>query len=412
MSKTTSGSPALKEFELDSWWEAVLAELNADAEWAEATKYFPARIEFRGEHASWTVDTRDGRAVSVRQGAHPQGSDITIAAPDAEWRRVIDGDTDWFQGTSPGLGQIAVEGDGIAAMRNVKAMWLLLGALSRAGKAAAEPGPYSPDPHADRHTALTGRYIVVNGLRTYYEEAGEGIPIVCIHAAGQDTLMYRHVLEGLSDEFRVISIDAPGHGKTLEPEGGAFRDISDHADFNEAFMEALGLENPVIVGCSMGGNMVLELAARRPGFYRAVISAEGSDYTPTVSDTLLEMLILNGAQILEGWSESMTGHRTPPGRAREVVWQLRRVCPEVIAADLTGYAGFDRREHVGRIKSPVLLLRGDADWLVPQAMVEQVAGRIPGSRIAVLEGTGHYPMIENPVEFNEAVRGFVKETVQ
>ncbi|EPD57793.1 alpha/beta fold hydrolase [Streptomyces sp. HGB0020] len=409
MSKTPRGTTDLKEFEQDSWWEAVRAELNADTVWTEAAKYFPARIEFRSDHGSWTVDTRDGYVVSVRQGSHPQGADVTLVAPDAEWRRVIDGKTDWFEGTSPGLGEITVEGDGIAAMRNVKAMWRLLGALSTAGKPAAEPGPYSPDPETGRHTALTGHYIEVNGLRTYYEEAGEGDPIVCIHAAGQDTLMYRHVLEGLSDEFRVISIDAPGHGKTLEPVGGAFRDISDHADFNEAFIDALGLQNPAIVGCSMGGNMVLELAARRPDFYRAVISAEGSDYTPTVSDTLLEMLLLNGAQILEGWSSSMTGYRTPPERAREVIWQLRRVCPEVIAADLTGYAGFDRRDQVGRIKSPVLLLRGDADWLVPQAMVEEVSSRIPGSRISVLEGTGHYPMIENPVEFNQTVRDFVKE---
>jgi len=54
--------------------------------------------------------------------------------------------------------------------------------------------------------------------------------------------MYRHVLAGLSDEFRVISVDAPGHGKTLEPVGGPFRSISDHADFNEALISALGLE--------------------------------------------------------------------------------------------------------------------------------------------------------------------------
>ncbi|WP_455356433.1 alpha/beta fold hydrolase [Streptomyces sp. SYSU K217416] len=412
MTKETRSSHGLEKFEQETWWEAVLAELNADTQWADAAKYFPARIEFRGDRTAWTVDTRDGRAVSVRRGTHPQGADVTLVAPDAEWRRVIDGDTDWFEGTSPGLGRITVEGDGVAAMRNVKAMWRLLGALSTADKPALRPGPYSPDPHTGRHTAVTGHYVEVNGLRTYYEEAGAGIPIVCIHAAGQDTLMYRHVLEGLSDEYRVISIDAPGHGKTLEPAGGAFRDISDHADFNEAFMEALGLENPVIVGCSMGGNMVLELASRRPDFYRAVVSAEGSDYTPTISDTVLEMLLLNGAQILEGWSQSITGHRTPPERAREVVWQLRRVCPEVIAADLTGYAGFDRRDEVGRIKRPVLLLRGDADWLVPQGMVEEVAGRIPGSRIAVLEGTGHYPMIENPVEFNDTVRAFVKEALR
>lgn len=125
-------------------------------------------------------------------------------------------------------------------------------------------------------------------------------------------------------------------------------------------MAALGLERPIIVGCSMGGNMVLELASRRPDYYRGVVSCEGADYTPTVSPFLLEMLLLNGPQILEAWSRSMTGKRTPPDRAREVVWQLRRVAPEYIAADLTGYAGFDRRAEMANITSPVLLIRGTA----------------------------------------------------
>jgi pimeloyl-ACP methyl ester carboxylesterase len=71
-----------------------------------------------------------------------------------------------------------------------------------------------------------------------------------------------------------------------------------------------------------------------------------------------------------------------------------------------GYTGFDRRDEAGKIRSPVLLLRGDADWLVNQSMVEATAGRIPGSTIAVLAGTGHYPIIENPVEFVDAVRSF------
>jgi pimeloyl-ACP methyl ester carboxylesterase len=165
----------------------------------------------------------------------------------------------------------------------------------------------------------------------------------------------------------------------------------------------------VIVGCSMGGNQVLELGARRPDAYAAIISCEGSDYTPTVSQFLLDMLLLNGQQIVECWSMSLTGDRTPPDRAREVVWQIRRVTPEVMAGDLTGYTGFDARDRVGAISCPVLLLRGDADWLVPQDMVEATASRIPGSRIAVLEGTGHYPMIENPYEFNEALRSFLHE---
>jgi pimeloyl-ACP methyl ester carboxylesterase len=311
---------------------------------------------------------------------------------------------------SPGLGSLSLEGNAVGALRNVKAMWLLLGTMSRVNTTP----PAAKEPSASpvwSGREVVGRYVDVNGMRTYYEEAGEGIPIVCIHAACQDTMMYRYTVGGLSDQYRVISIDAPGHGKTEEPPGGPLRNITHHAEFNEAFMEALGLDRPVVVGCSMGGNQVLELAARRPDYYRAVVSCEGADFTPTVSDFLLEMLLLNGPQILECWSQSLIGDRTPPDRYREVVWQIRRVCPEYMAGDLIGYAGFDRREEVGRIAAPVLLLRGSHDWLVNQQMVEETAGRIPGSRIAVLEGTGHYPMIENPSEFNDAIRTFLGDVL-
>jgi pimeloyl-ACP methyl ester carboxylesterase len=395
----------MASFPEPAFWEAYRDELNRDGQWSEAARYFPARVELRYGERSVTLDARDGRVVSLVEGPHPLGADVVVTGPREEWDRLARGDTDWFEGTSPGLGRLRVEGNAVAALRNVKAMWLLLEALKRTNGVRRRAGE-SPPPRPSGHEVV-GRYVDVGGLRTYYEEAGEGRPIVCIHAACQDTLMYRHVLAGLSDEFRVIAIDAPAHGKTLEPEGGVFRSLTQHAEFNEAFMDALGLERPIVVGCSMGGNQVLELAARRPGRYGAVVSCEGSDYTPTVSQFVLDMLLLNGPQILECWSQSLTGHRTPPARAREVVWQIRRATPEVMAGDLTGYAGFDARDRTGSIDVPVLLLRGDADWLVPQEMVEATASRIPNAEIVVLEGTGHYPMIENPYEYNEAIRSFL-----
>ncbi len=393
-----------------SWWDEYRTELNRDVEWGNAARYFPARIEFQYGSGSRTIDTRDGVAVSVTEGAHPLGSEVIVGGPDEEWARVLNGETDWFQGMSPGLGQLTLKGNAVGALRNVKAMWLLLGAMSR----VRQPEKRKPDPSpppAPSGAETVGRYVDVNGVRAYYESAGEGVPIVCIHAACQDTLMYRHTVAGLSDEFRVISIDAPGHGKTLEPPGGPLRAITKHAEFNEGLMEALGLENPVIVGCSMGGNQVLELAARRPDYYRAVISCEGADFTPTVSEFLLEMLLLNGPQILECWSQSLIGNRTPPDRYREVVWQIRRVAPEYAAGDLIGYAGFDRRAEMATIKSPVMLLRGDGDWLVNQEMVEATASRIPNARVDVLAGTGHYPMIENPAEFNDSIRRFLHDAL-
>jgi pimeloyl-ACP methyl ester carboxylesterase len=399
---------ALLSFPEPDWWIAYGDELRRDLPFLEAAHWLDGRIEFRWPGGSVAVDVRQGRLGEVATGPPPLGADIVLSAPEREWRRLIAGETDWFQANSPGLGELELAGNVVLAMRNVKAMWLMLGAMARVGGEASPPPEPSPAPRPSG-VPTVGRYIEIDGLRTYCEEAGSGPAVVCFHAACQDTLMWRHVLDGLSDEFRVIAVDAPSHGKTLEPPGGEFQSLTRHAEFNELLLERLGIERAAIVGCSMGGNLVLEMASRSPSAYAAIVSCEGADYTPTVSQFLLDMLLVNGQQILEGWSQSLTGNRTPPDRAREVVWQIRRVNPEVMRGDLTGYAGFDKRAEIGAIEAPVLLLRGDGDWLVSEEQVRETAARISGATVAVLPGTGHYPMIENPFEFNETVRGFLRE---
>lgn len=394
------------DFLSDAWMQIFRAELNSDDSWKAASKYFSARVGFKSERAFGTIDVRDGNVVSAVAAAHPLGADVVITGTQREWERIARGETDWFAGMSPGIGELGIEGNAVEALRNVKTMWLAIAAMARVDRAPLPVSGFLP-PHVPSGKATTGHYVDIDGLRTYYETAGEGHPIVCFHAACQDTLMYRYVLDGLSDEFRVIAIDAPSHAKSDEPAGGAFTNLTQHAEFSERVMQKLELEKPVIIGCSMGGNLVLELGSRKPNGYAAIVSSEGADFTPTVSQFLLDMLLVNGQQIVEGWSQSLTGKRTRPERAREVVWQIRKVTPEVMRGDLTGYAGFDKRSEVGRIRSPVLMLRGDGDWLVSQTQVEETASRIPGCEIAVLVGTGHYPMIENPFEFNAAVRDFL-----
>ncbi|MGR0218680.1 alpha/beta fold hydrolase [Agromyces sp. ZXT2-6] len=390
----------------EGWWEEFVIELNRDDEWSASARWFDARIQFSVGEESTALEVRHGKAIAAFPGVPARGADIVLEAPRSQWEDIIEGRSDWFEATSPGLGELEIHGDVVAAMRNAKLMWLTLRAMKQTGRNVPPAPEPSPEPQPSGQPTI-GRYITVNGVRTYYEEAGEGLPIVCLHAASQDTLMYRHVLDGLSDEYRVIAIDAPGHAKSLLPSEGAFTDITQHAEFNEAFMEALGLERPAVIGCSFAGNQVLELAARRPGAYSAIVSSEGADYTPTVSDFFLDMMRTDGHQIVDAWSQSLTGNRTPSDRRREVVWQIQRNPAEVMVADLIGYGHFDERDQMSRVTDPVLLLRGDADWLVSQEQVEATQSRITGSRIAVLEGTGHYPMIENPHEYNETVRDFL-----
>lgn len=394
----------------DSQWLNQFAdELNSDADWTTAARYFDGRIQFKHASGFSTLAVLSGKVVAVFPDGSPLGADIVVAGPDDEWQRVLDGKIDWFESLSPGLGKLELEGNVVAAWQYVDVMARAFDAMKRVGKAKGESSAsWSPGP-IPSGKETTGHYITVDGIRVYYEEAGQGHPIVCFHAASQDSLMYRHVLDGLSDEFRVIAIDAPGHSKSELPVSGPFQSLTRHAEFNEHVMQALGLERPAIIGCSMGGNLVLELGARKPDAYSAIISAEGADYTPTVSDFFLDMLLMNGTEIIGAWSRSMTGYRTPPDRAQEVVWQISRTTPQVMRGDLTGYANFDQRSQVGKIKAPIMLLRGEADWLVYQEKVEETASRIPGSKIAVLAGTGHYPMTENPLEFCETVRSFLHE---
>ncbi|OUL99459.1 alpha/beta fold hydrolase [Variovorax sp. JS1663] len=393
----------------DTWWSLYTAELNADVEWTKAAKYFSGQIRFDHDHGHATLSVVGGRAVAAHASGFPLGADIVVGGPNEEWQRVLEGRIDWFEALSPGLGHLALSGNAVAAWRFVDMMARAFDAMPRVGRTNVRTVAPSPDGRPSGKEII-GRYLKVDGIRVYCEEAGEGTPIVCFHAASQDTLMYRHVLEGLSDQYRVIAVDAPGHAKSQLPADGPFRNLTRHAEFNEKLMDQLGLVKPVIIGCSMGGNMVLELGARRPGAYSAIVAAEGADHTPTVSEFFLDMLLMNGTDIIAAWSRSMTGDRTPPDRARDVVWQISRTTPEVMRGDLTGYGNFDQRERVGRIDAPVLLLRGDADWLVSQSRVEDTASRIPGSEIAVLAGTGHYPMIENPLEFCETVRAFLEKT--
>ena len=119
---------------------------------------------------------------------------------------------------------------------------------------------------------MVGRYLRLdfNGKphRIYFEEAGEGIPLLCLHTAGADGRQYRALLNDpeITRRYRVIAFDLPWHGKSSPPPGfepEAYRLTTDlYVDTVMAVSRALALERPVVMGCSIGGRAVLHLALR------------------------------------------------------------------------------------------------------------------------------------------------------
>ncbi|MBT7666182.1 MAG: alpha/beta hydrolase, partial [Rhodospirillaceae bacterium] len=141
----------------------------------------------------------------------------------------------------------------------------------------------------------TGRYMQLDiqgrQNRVYFEEAGRGIPLLCLHTAGADGSQYRHLLNdpGITRDYRVIAFDMPWHGKSLPPLGYHLEEYKLttelYVDTVMAVCQGLELENPVIMGCSMGGRIVLQLALSHGKELRAVIGLEGADHQEPWYDT-------------------------------------------------------------------------------------------------------------------------------
>jgi pimeloyl-ACP methyl ester carboxylesterase len=126
--------------------------------------------------------------------------------------------------------------------------------------------------------------------RMYFEEAGNpnGIPMVCLHTAGTDGREWRHQLcdEKINKDFRVIAIDLPRHGKSIPPyewyqENEEYKLTAKYySGIIMAFTKALGLEKPVIMGSSMGGNICLHLARDYEDEVSALIAVEACEWSP------------------------------------------------------------------------------------------------------------------------------------
>ena len=165
------------------------------------------------------------------------------------------------------MGTLRVEGDMLAYGRNLLFLEQLFAALRP--EAPVEPSPAVGAPVIE---PVVGRYLRLdlNGRphRIYVEEAGQGIPLVCLHTAGADGRQYRALLNDaeIARRFRVIVFDLPWHGKSSPPPGFGARPIqltTDlYVDTVMAVCRALGLERPVVMGCSIGGRAVLHLALR------------------------------------------------------------------------------------------------------------------------------------------------------
>jgi pimeloyl-ACP methyl ester carboxylesterase len=257
--------------------------------------------------------------------------------------------------------------------------------------------------------SIVGRYCAIDiggtSHRIFIEEAGQGIPLLCLHTAGADSRQYRHLLNdaAITSRYRVIAFDMPYHGRSNPPDRWWLRKYAlttaDYVAQIRAVWQALGLERPVVMGCSMGGAIVLKLAADFQRELRGVVGLESSAYAPGRYNDYLHHPAIHGGELVASYTYGLCAPSSPETSARENWWYYSQSGPGVYAGDVHFYSvDWDGREAVTTIDTnlcKVSLLTGEFDYSCTPDMTRAAAAAIRGARLVIMPGMGHFPMIEN-----------------
>lgn len=272
---------------------------------------------------------------------------------------------------------------------------------------------------------VIGRYLHLSiaGVeqRIFFEEAGQGIPLICLHTAGADSRQYRQLLNDpeITKSFRVIAFDLPWHGRSLPPdrwwEQEYLLTAEVYAQTVERFAEVLELDRPIVMGCSMAGSLVLELVRRDAQKWRCVIGLSGaSNVKGRFQDWSLAPDI-NAQQSVASWTYSLMAPMSPESSKREVWWIYSQGGPGIYRGDTYFYSqDLDLRGREAEIDAttcPVYLLTGEYDHACTVFDTQSTIDAIPGAKGGRMVGIGHFPVSENYPLFKEYLQPILAEFV-
>jgi pimeloyl-ACP methyl ester carboxylesterase len=285
-----------------------------------------------------------------------------------------------------------------------------------------EPGSDVPkrDPARPASTgavSIRGFYVRVNGIKIYCETndaPDDKAVIICLHTAGRENRQYHDMMEIFAGRYRMIAIDMPGHGKSWPlPGNKVINNYKQYGQWIWDVIQALGVENPIVIGCSMAGGITFHIAQEHP--VRGIVCMQGSDNTEDdMVNGVLEMLfhphICPQHSHLE-FSESLVGTRTNQDRVDFINWGVLCEIGKIKQGDLTETSSFNVSDKMDRVTCPVMIIEGVDDQAYTPEMAQACLNRLvncKNKRLKLLEGYGHFVIIENPEKVCECMEEFIR----
>jgi 3-oxoadipate enol-lactonase len=261
--------------------------------------------------------------------------------------------------------------------------------------------------------------------------AAKALPVHEVWGHGSTTVFLLHGMYGAKEYwrpqaerlvalgYRVVAWDAPGYGTSPLPSAYSLDALADDA---ADLIRATGTQTNVVMGQSMGGQLVFRVFARIPELISAAVVCATIGYfgnktpeeraqfvrereeaakitDPSARKALVDQMLAPGAH----------GHDV------ELVREITATTPrETTAAAVAAVAAADENDSIGAIKGvtvPTLIIAGAIDNVGSPAAMKRVADMMPNATFVAISGSGHYPWAENPIEFNEHLAPFLARTV-
>ncbi|BCI52836.1 hypothetical protein NIIDNTM18_21140 [Mycolicibacterium litorale] len=291
----------------------------------------------------------------------------------------------------------------------------------------------TPNLRPVRDVTPTLQFRTIHGYRRAFRIAGDGPAILLIHGIGDNSTTWSTVQSKLAQRFTVIAPDLLGHGRSDKPR--ADYSVAAYANGMRDLLSVLGIDRVTVIGHSLGGGVAMQFAYQFPQFVDRLILVGAGGVTKDVNVALraasLPMgsealallrlpLVLPALQVAGRVAGAVLGS-TKAARDLNEMMRILADLPEPTASSAfarTLRAVVDWRGQVVTMLDrcyltesvPVQLIWGSHDSVIPVSHGRLAHAAMPGSRLEVFEGSGHFPFHDDPDRFVETVERFIDST--
>ncbi len=251
--------------------------------------------------------------------------------------------------------------------------------------------------------------------RIAYDHQGTGPVLVFLHGIGGNRTNWHDQLPEFAGQFHAVAWDARGYGGSDDYDGPL--DFGDFSTDLLRLLDHLGARKAHLVGLSMGGRIIMDFWGRHPDRVATLTICDSHPgFSALPLEKRQEFLRLRQAPLLEGKdtkdiapvvAKTLIGTSAPPEVFQRLVASMTALRKHSYLKSLEGTITYGRVPDLASIRVPTHVVVGDEDTLTTPAIARDMAARIPGARLTVIDGAGHLSNIEQPARFNAAVLSFL-----